>query len=392
MEANNMKKICIMIGSRANYSSIKSFLENCKKNKIFEIQIVLFSSASLHRFGNLEALIKRDGFRINHILESHIEGENLSTMVRSTALSMLHIPEIFKKLKPHMVLTIGDRYETLATSISAAYMNIPLIHTMGGEVTGTIDEKIRHATTKLADIHFPASMDAKKRIIKLGEEKNRVFMVGCPRIDLVRKVLKKKINYKYLNKFIDNYGVGNTFDLKKGFCLVSYHPVTTEYSFLDFNIKNILNILSKLKLNSIILWPNSDAGADKISADIRKFREKNKNLKNFKFIINLPVEIYIHLMNLTQCLIGNSSSGIREGSYIGTPVVDIGNRQKDREKGNNVINVKSNDIQALEKAIKFQINKKRYNSLNIYGDGHSSNKIIKVLKKINLKSHKRITY
>jgi UDP-hydrolysing UDP-N-acetyl-D-glucosamine 2-epimerase len=263
---------------------------------------------------------------------------------------------------------------------------------MGGEVTGTIDEKIRHATTKLADIHFPASMDAKKRIIKLGEEKKRVFMVGCPRIDLVRKVLKEKINYKYLNKFIDNYGVGNTFDIKKGFCLVSYHPVTTEYSFFDFNIKNILNILSKLNLNSIILWPNSDAGADKISADIRKFREKNKNLKNFKFIINLPVEIYIYLMNLTQCLIGNSSSGIREGSYIGTPVVDIGNRQKDREKGNNVINVKSNDIQALEKAIKFQINKKRYNSLNIYGDGHASNKIIKVLKNINLKSHKRITY
>ena len=153
------------------------------------LQIVLFSSASLHRFGNLEKIIKSDGFKIDHALESHIEGENLNTMVRSTALSMLYIPEILKKLKPDMVLTIGDRYETLATSISSSYMNIPLIHTMGGEVTGTIDEKIRHSTTKLADIHFPASVDARNRIIKLGEEKNKVFMVGCPRIDLVKKVL-----------------------------------------------------------------------------------------------------------------------------------------------------------------------------------------------------------
>ena len=387
-----MKKICVMIGSRANYSSIKSFLENCQKKKFFKIQIVLFSSASLHRFGNLEELIKKSGFKISHILESHIEGENLSTMVRSTALSMMHMPEIFKKLKPDMVLTVGDRYETLASSISASYMNIPLIHTMGGEVTGTIDEKIRHATTKLADIHFPASNDARKRIIKLGEKKNRVFMVGCPRIDLARKVLKKRTDYKILNKYIDNHGVGNSFDVKNGFCLVSYHPVTTEYLLLDSNMSNILNILNKLKLNSVVLWPNSDAGADKISAEIRKFREKNKNLNNFKFIINLPTEIYIHLMNLTLCLIGNSSSGIREGSYIGTPVVDIGNRQKGREHGSNIINVKSNDIKSLENAIKFQIKKGKYKSVNIYGNGKASLKMIKILKKINLKIDKRITY
>jgi UDP-N-acetylglucosamine 2-epimerase len=157
-------------------------------------------------------------------------------------------------------------------------------------------------------------------------------------------------------------------------------------------MSNILNILNKLKLNSVVLWPNSDAGADKISAEIRKFREKNKNLNNFKFIINLPTEIYIHLMNLTLCLIGNSSSGIREGSYIGTPVVDIGNRQKGREHGSNIINVKSNDIKSLENAIKFQIKKGKYKSVNIYGNGKASLKMIKILKKINLKIDKRITY
>jgi len=387
-----MKKICVMIGSRANYSSIKSFLENCKKSKRLKLQIVLFSSASLHRFGNLEKIIKKDGFKIDHILESHIEGENLNTMVRSTALSMLHIPEIFKKLKPHMVLTIGDRYETLATSISSSYMNIPLIHTMGGEVTGTIDEKIRHATTKLADIHFPASIDAKRRIINLGEEKSKVFMVGCPRVDLVKKVINQKINFKHLNEFINKHGVGSKFDVKKKFCLVSYHPTTTEYSLSDSNISNILQTLNKLKLYSIVLWPNSDAGSQKISSDIRKFREKNNNLRNFKFIINLPTEIYIKLMDLTSCLIGNSSSGIREGSFIGTPVIDIGNRQKDRQRGKNVIQVNSNDIKTLEKEIIQQIKHGKYRSEKIYGNGDASLKMVKILSKVNLKVEKRITF
>ncbi len=392
MEPNYMKKICVMIGSRANYSSIKSFLENCKKSKRLKLQIVLFSSASLHRFGNLEKIIKKDGFKIDHILESHIEGENLNTMVRSTALSMLHIPEIFKKLKPHMVLTIGDRYETLATSISSSYMNIPLIHTMGGEVTGTIDEKIRHATTKLADIHFPASIDAKRRIINLGEEKSKVFMVGCPRVDLVKKVINQKINFKHLNEFINKHGVGSKFDVKKKFCLVSYHPTTTEYSLSDSNISNILQTLNKLKLYSIVLWPNSDAGSQKISSDIRKFREKNNNLRNFKFIINLPTEIYIKLMDLTSCLIGNSSSGIREGSFIGTPVIDIGNRQKDRQRGKNVIQVNSNDIKTLEKEIIQQIKHGKYRSEKIYGNGDASLKMVKILSKVNLKVEKRITF
>lgn len=392
MARNKIKKICVMIGSRANYSSIKSFLIECKKNKYFNLQIVLFSSATLHRFGDLSKILLKDGFKISFKINTHVEGENLNTMVKSTALGLMQIPEILEISKPDMVLTVGDRYETLATTISSSFMNIPLIHTMGGEVTGTIDEKIRHATSKFADIHFPASRDATRRLIKLGENPKKIFNVGCPRIDLVKKVLKNKANIKYINNFISSNGVGNIIDVNQRFCLVSYHPVTTDFSKKDGNVKNILEILNELSVNTIVLWPNSDAGSEKVAQNIRKFREKNKNLKNFRFIINLPTEIYIQLMNLTSCLIGNSSSGIREGAFIGTPVIDIGNRQQNRERGKNVVHVQNNLKHKLKSEILFQLTKKKYKRQNIYGNGSAAKKMIKILSNINLNIEKKITY
>tara|TARA_Y100000816_G_C26100300_1_gene582933 strand:+ start:883 stop:2061 length:1179 start_codon:yes stop_codon:yes gene_type:complete len=392
MASSKIKKICVMIGSRANYSSIKSFLILCKRSRIFKLQIVLFSSAILHRFGDLSKILKKDGLKVNFKINTHIEGENLNTMVKSTGLGLMHIPEILEILKPNMVLTVGDRYETLATTISSSFMNIPLIHTMGGEITGTIDEKIRHATTKFADIHFPASADAKKRLIKLGENPKKIFNVGCPRVDLVKNVLSKKTNLKSINNYLIKNGVGDKIDVRDKFCIVSYHPVTTEFSNKDKNISNVLETLNSIQMNTIVLWPNSDAGAEKIAQKIREFREKNKNLKKFKFIISLPTEIYIQLLNLTSCLVGNSSSGIREGSYIGTPVVDIGARQSNRERGQNVIHVKSNDKRNLKESILFQIKKKKYKTQNIYGSGEAAKKMIKILSRLDLETKKRMTY
>ena len=392
MASYKIKKICVMIGSRANYSSIKSFLILCKRSRNFKLQIVLFSSAILHRFGDLSKILKKDGLKVNFKINTHIEGENLNTMVKSTGLGLMHIPEILEILKPNMVLTVGDRYETLATTISSSFMNIPLIHTMGGEITGTIDEKIRHATTKFADIHFPASSDAKKRLIRLGENPKKIFNVGCPRIDLVKNVLSKKTNLNSINSYLVKNGVGDKIDVRDKFCIVSYHPVTTEFSNKDKNISNVLETLNSIQMNTIVLWPNSDAGAEKIAQEIREFREKNKKLKKFKFLISLPTEIYIQLLNLTSCLVGNSSSGIREGSYIGTPVVDIGTRQSNRERGQNVIHVKSNDKKNLKKSILFQTKKKKYKTQNIYGSGKAAKKMIKILSRLDLETKKRMTY
>ncbi len=382
-----MKSICTVIGSRANYASIKSVLKSIKQNKNLDLKIIAIASSVLERYGNVTTIMAKDGFKPNFILHSLIEGENPKTMAMSTGLGLIELSNIFDQIKPDCVLTIGDRYETMSTVIAASYMNICIAHTMGGEVTGTIDESIRHAITKFAHIHFPSNLDSAERIIKLGESKKHVYNVGCPRIDLVKEILKnKKPNFK--NFF--NTGVGNKLDLSKPFLLVSQHPVTTEYGKEEDNILETFEAIKKTQLPAIILWPNSDAGSNDISRGIRKWRENNKYDK-FYYFKNLDISDYIQLMNSTVCLVGNSSSGIREGAFIGTPVVNIGSRQNNRLMGKNVLNVTINKDDIYSAIIK-QIKRGKYKSQTIYGDGTAGKKIAKILEKANPSIQKTITF
>ena len=382
-----MRKICVFVGSRANYSSIKSALKAIEIHKDLELQLVLGASALLDRYGDVAKQIKSDGF--NPIAEVFmlIEGENPSTMAKSTGVGLMELPTIFNKIKPDIVLTVGDRFETMATTLAAAYMNIPIAHTMGGEVSGTIDESIRHAVTKFAHIHFPASQEAKDRILKLGERKNDIYLVGCPRIDLVSRILK--IDKNQITQSLSD-GVGGQINIDSPFVMVSQHPVTTEYGEGELQIQETLKAVRKTKLPAVILWPNSDAGAEDISRGMRKWREKGLDSK-MHFYKNLPVEHYIHLMKKTSCLIGNSSSGIREGAFIGTPVVNIGSRQDMRERGKNVLDVE-HKADLIFSAIQKQIQNGQYNSEPIYGDGTAGDKIADILSHCNWKIQKRITY
>ena len=194
------RKICVVINNRANYARIKSVLIEIKKNKKLDLRIVLGSSAILQRYGEVSEIIKRDGFKINNTVYTLLEGENLLTMSKSTGISIMEFASIFGEMKPDIVVVIADRYETLAAAVAASYMNIVLVHTQGGEVTGSIDESVRHATTKLAHIHFPASLKSKKHIIRMGEDPNKVFLVGCPSLDLINKkklVIDNKFKSKY---------------------------------------------------------------------------------------------------------------------------------------------------------------------------------------------------
>jgi UDP-hydrolysing UDP-N-acetyl-D-glucosamine 2-epimerase len=277
-------------------------------------------------------------------------------------------------LRPDCVLTVGDRFETMATALAAAYMNIPLAHTMGGEVSGTIDESIRHAVTKFSHIHFPASKDAKERIIKLGEPENTVHLVGCPRIDLVADILKGNAD---LHLESIKSGVGAGVSLDKPFILVSQHPVTTEYGEGERQIWSTLQAVKKTGLPAIVLWPNADAGSEDIAKGIRKWREQRLDDK-MHFFKNLPTGTYIHLMKRTACLVGNSSSGIREGAYVGTPVVNIGTRQFMRERGQNVIEV-PHETEAIYEAIQKQLAHGPYGMLPIYGDGRAGERIADTL-------------
>ena len=388
-----IKKIAVVIFSRANYASIKSILIEIKKQKKIKLILILGSSAIIEKYGSIIQILKKDGFRPNYILQNQIEGTTTKSMVKTTGLALYELPEIFDKEKPDLVFTVGDRHETMSTAVAASYMNIPLAHTMGGEVTGSIDESIRHAITKLAHLHFVSNRDSFNRVIKLGENKSNIFNVGCPRIDSVDKVLKS-YNPKLCFNNISNHGSG---DLKKIFhndeyIVLLYHPVTTEYEDNHRNFEQVLDAFNSINIKKkIILWPNADAGADKISRILRVKRENNL-LKDVKFFKNLPLELYIPLIHRAKCLIGNSSSAIRDGAYIGVRSVNIGNRQNGRLTGPNIINssYKKNEI---IKSINIQIKKKRAKKSFIYGKPGVAKRIVRVLKNVkNINIQKQISY
>lgn len=388
------RKICVFVGSRANYSSIKSVMTSIKEHPQLELQLILGASALLDRFGKVEDLIRQDGFVPDFTFYNIVEGENPVTMSKSTGLGIIEASMIFDNLKPDYLVVVGDRFEMMAVTIAAAYMNIRIAHTMGGEVTGTIDESIRHAITKFAHVHFAASEDAKQRILKLGEDPAYVFNVGCPRMDLVREEIKNDSQKVLSDLFIRFTGVGpSQMDLTKPFLLVSQHPVTTEFGSNRKQIEETLYALDYLQMPTIMLWPNIDAGSDDISTGIRVYREVyNKDsdrwLKLFK---NLPTKTYIHLMNTCACLIGNSSSGVREGATIGTPVVNIGTRQNKREMGRNVINT-GYDRNEIIAAVQQQLSHGKYNSNDIYGTGNAGKQIADILAEVNPPIQKTIIY
>ena len=353
------------------------------------MQLIVSSSALLTRFGSAIDNIRADGFKEQAIVSSIIEGESPTTMAKSTGLAIIELATHFENLKPDIVLTVADRFETLATAVASSYMNIPLAHTQGGEVTGSIDESVRHAITKLAHIHFPATKRAKDFILKLGEDPKSVFLTGCPAIDLVAEsnlILDKDIFRIY-------GGVGDEINPDKDFILVLQHPVTTEYGEGFSQIEKTLNAVYKHAqegMQVIWLWPNVDAGSDDVSKGIRAFREKN-NTKNIRFYKNFKPEDYICLLANSKCIIGNSSSGLREGAFLGTPCVNIGSRQAGRERSNNVIDV-IHDSQRIYEAISIQINHGEYSKSNLVGEGNSGKIIAEILSNFRPNIQKKLSY
>jgi len=382
-----MRKVCVVVGSRANYSSIKSAMRAVQLHADLELQLVVGASALLDRYGTVLDVIERDGFEPTEKVFMLIEGETPSTMAKSTGLGLLELPTAFERLRPDVVITVGDRFETMATALSATYMNIPLAHTMGGEVSGNIDESIRHAVTKFAHIHFPACSEAAERIVRMGEQPDSVHVVGCPRMDLVAEVLEHPQDG--LSELFE-HGVGGRFDLDEPFLLVSQHPVTTEYGDGKRQITETMKAVQALDLPAIVLWPNADAGAEHVAGGIRAFREHEDDSR-LHFFKNLPTEDYVRLMRKTACVIGNSSSAIREGSFIGTPAVNIGGRQEGRQRGANVIDV-GYDRGRIAEAAERQVANGRFEHEPIYGDGHAGERIADVLARVELSIDKRITY
>jgi len=382
------RKIAVVITARPSYSRIKTALKAIQAHPDLELQLIVAASALLDRYGSAVNYIENDGFQIAAKVFNVLEGENLTAAAKTTGIGILELSTVFDNLKPDIVVTVADRFETMATAISASYMNIPLAHVQGGEVTGNIDEKVRHAITKLSDYHFVASEDAKQRVIKLGENPDMVFNTGCPSIDLAAGV---KANPKLdFDPYLKYGGVGNKPDLSNGYLVVMQHPVTNEYEESRTHIEETLNALEKIAKPILWFWPNVDAGSDGTSTGIRAYRERNKPT-NMHFFKNMEGEDFLRLLINAVCLIGNSSVGIRECAYLGVPVINIGSRQNKRERGNNVIDVKYNQVDIYNAFNQIMNQPKPLPSL-VYGGGEAGNKIADLLATNHLVFHKTINY
>lgn len=382
------KKICAVVTARPSYSRIKTALLAIKNHPYLELQLVVAGSALLGRYGNAVDYMEKDGFEISEKVFMVLEGENPTSMAKTTGLGVMELANVFYKLQPDAVITIADRFETIATSIAASYQNIPLIHIQGGEVTGNIDEKVRHANTKLADLHLVASEDAKQRVLKMGENPAYVFNTGCPSIDLADQVKKTpKLNFNPLEKY---GGVGEQIDWKSGYLVVMQHPVTTEYDSARQDVLKTLEAVNELDIPTFWFWPNVDAGSDGTSNGIRSFRENSKP-KNIHFFKNMEPNDFLKLLVNAKCLIGNSSVGIRECSYLGVPTVNIGTRQNRRERGSNITDVSYNK-EAIKNAILERISSKSIKEETIYGSGSSGEIIADIIAKTDLPFHKTIEY
>lgn len=384
----NKRKICVVITARPSYSRIKTALNEIQKHEELELQLVVAASALLDRYGAAVNYIEKDGFKIDAKVFNALEGENLSVAAKSTGIGIIEFSTVFDNLKPDIVVTIADRFETMATAIAASYQNIPLAHIQGGEVTGNIDEKVRHSITKLADYHFVASDDAYRRVVSLGENKDFVFNTGCPSIDLAAEVLKQpKLNF---DPFVKYGGVGPSLFLEEDYLVVLQHPVTTEHIESRNNIEQTLQAIYELSLPTLWFWPNVDAGSDGTSKGIRAFREEKK-ITNIHFFKSMLPKDFLRVLVNSCCLIGNSSVGIRECAYLGVPVVNIGTRQYRRARGNNVIDV-GYDKNQIKKSIQKHISNTRPEPSTVYGGGNAGKQIADILATVPLQFHKTITY
>ena len=382
------RKICVVITARPSYSRIKTALQAIQAHRDLELQLVVAASALLDRYGTAIHYIEQDGFEIANRVYMVLEGENLATMAKTTGLGILELATVFDNLRPDVVITIADRYETLATAVTAAYMNIPVAHVQGGEVTGSIDEKVRHAVTKLADLHFVSTQKAAERVIRMGEDPKTVFVTGCPSIDLAAEVLENpQLDFDPFQKY---GGVGDQVNLANGYLVVMQHPVTTEYELAREHITETLYAVASLHLPVLWFWPNVDAGSDGTSKGIRAFRELEQPA-HIHFFKNMEPTDFLRLIYNCRCLIGNSSVGIRESAYLGVPVVNIGSRQAGRERGFNVVDVNyhRNEIVA---AIQKQMTNGRYLANDLYGSGQAGQQIADLLSRVTMKIEKRLTY
>jgi UDP-hydrolysing UDP-N-acetyl-D-glucosamine 2-epimerase len=382
---SNKRKICVVLVDRANYGRLKPVMQAITEQPSLELQIVAAGTMVLERFDQPVNVVRRDGFRIDGEIYIELEGSTPATMAKSVGFGVVEFASEFQRLKPDVVLLIGDRYEALAAAIAAAYMNICIAHIQGGEVSGSIDESARHAISKFAHFHFPSTYRSADYLVRMGENPANILAVGCPSSDIARD-----LDRTLAHSILHTGGGGAQIDVNQPFLLILFHPTTTEYGDERQQMEALLAALHELQMQTVLLWPNIDAGADHISKAIRSYR-LNQQPTWLRTLTNLTPDNYLKVLANTSCAIGNSSSFVRDASYFGTPVVLVGNRQEGRETDVHVTQTAPQGAAVLA-AARQQLAHGRYAPSTLYGDGQVANRIAQALGELNPYVQKRLHY
>ncbi len=381
------RKVLIVTERRADFSRFKPVIDKINKDKKLDYMLVVTGIHLLKKYGYSINEIRKTGLKINKTFKMYsnvsLHNDDGATMVSSFGVAIINLSKILKKMKPDVVLSGFDIAANFAVTVAAAHMNIPVAHIQGGEVSGTIDESIRHAMSKFSHYHLVSNKDAQQRLIKMGEEKSKIHIVGCPSLEALFN--EKLLDEKMLNK---KFGI----DFKKKFIIVIQHSVTTELYDTKNQILNTIQAIKKSKIQTLFICPNNDAGSTIIIKAI-------KRSKNIFYTPTLTLSEYRSLLQKCFALVGNSSSGIHEASSFYKPVINIGSRQNGRLRSKNIIDVKHNKNEILKALLSLE-DKGFYKRLiknlkNPYSLSNTSSRIVRILKKINLDNkllQKRITY
>lgn len=367
MVLNEKKRVLFITGTRADYGKIKSLMKILNDDEHFEVFIFATGMHMLSNYGFTYKEIEKDGFQDIYPFINQKFDTNMDVALSNTINGISYY---INESNPDAIIVHGDRLEALAGAIVGAFNNIRVFHIEGGEVSGTIDESIRHAITKFSHFHFVSNDEAKKRIIQLGEHEKNIFVFGSPDIDIMYSDNLPSIEEvkKYYEIPFDNYNI------------LMYHPVTTELNLIEDNVRSVVQSVIDSKDNFVVIYPNNDAGSDVILKEYEKFKNNNK----FRVFPSMRFEYFLSLLKSADCMVGNSSSGIRETSIYGIPTVDIGTRQSGRyseAKSKNIIHVNENDsiVDAL-----YKIKNKSFDNFSQFGEGESDKLFLDILVNSNI--------
>ncbi|GAB6168240.1 UDP-N-acetylglucosamine 2-epimerase [Clostridium carnis] len=381
-----MRKICVITGTRANYGRLKTVMNEIIKHPKLELKLIVTGMHLVPEFGYTVQEIENDGYTIDARVDMHLSNDTGAGMCKTLGLGLIGMTQAIENINPDVILILGDRDEDLAGAIIGAHMNIPVAHIHGGEVTGTIDESIRHAITKFSHIHFAATEESKERILKLGEISENVFNVGSPGLD---SILNREYNTKeeIFKKF--------KLDTSKKLIIVAQHPVTTQRDESEEQMVKTMEAIKEIEEQTILIYPNADAGGREMISVINRYENLNF-LTTYK---NINFEDYLNLLKYADLMIGNSSSGIMEAPSYNLPVINIGTRQDGRQQSTNIINV-TYDKNKIKSAIEIALYNKEFIEMvnsceNPYGDGKTGERIAKILSEFDINNkltQKKISY